>query len=355
MYRRLGAVALLGGAALTGPVGAATAGSPPLHCGDQVSTSIVLHQDLTCTGTALYLVIPQTGTLKVNLNGHRLTGDGTGTGLETATYHPVGEISGSLEVTSGTIAGFASAVVGPATPSPGLLNLTMRRVKLTGNGSWLPTAVMQNVLVDRAVITDSGPGGARVDSQRFTLQNSALTRSSVKSNSETNNYLYGNTFLGGNFYSGYSSNVTAVGNRFRDCGDGIRIAATDTYSTRVEQNAFRHCETGVRFDGMVLGTVTVKDNVFAENTVAGMTYLNQYNQDLQIIGNSFLRNTGDGLSGAETTSGSANGGGPTLISGNVANNNGGLGINVTGVVRDGGDNFARRNGNPAQCAGVVCH
>jgi hypothetical protein len=359
MFRRSGAAALLALAVTAGSALSATAAAPILHCGDHVSTNLVLQQDLTCVGTALYLVIPETGALKVDLNGHRLKGNGTGTGLETATFHPVNEtLSGSLTVSNGTITGFAAALVGPAQWSnPSLINLTVQQVKFTTNGSWLPGSVMTNVLIDRSSMLDSGLGGARGDSRKFIVQNSSLTRSFISSNGESNNYLYNNTFVGGSFSSGTSSNVTATGNTFRDCGDGIRVAMNDMYSTRVEGNLFRHCSIGVRFDGMVLGTVTVKNNVFLENTVSGMTYLNKYVQDLRITGNSFLYNTGDGLSGVDslpTIPGPGAGAGPTLISGNIAIGNGGLGIKAVGVVRDGHDNIAHHNGDPAQCSGVVC-
>jgi len=355
MYRRFGAALLLTLTSITGSAVSATA-APVLHCGDHVSTNLVLQQDLTCVGTALYLVIPETGALKVDLNGHRLKGNGTGTGLDTQSFHPVNQsISGSLVVSNGTITGFAAALVGPSQSSfPGLFNLTARKVKLTANGSWLPPTVGLTVLIDQSSITDSGQGGARVDSKRFTVQNTDLTRSWISSNSETNNYLDHNTFVEGYFRSGYFSNVTATGNTFRDCGDGIQVVQNDTQSTRVEGNLFRNCSTGVRFDGMVFGTVTVKNNVFLENTVAGMRYLNKYNQDLRITGNSFLYNVGDGLIGIDTPPTTSTGTGPTLISGNLAIGNGGLGIKATGVVRDGHDNVAHHNGNPAQCSGVVC-
>jgi len=352
MFRRSGAVALLALAVTAGSALSATAAAPTLKCGDKVTADLVLRKDLTCTGTALHLVIPMNGTLKVDLNGHRLKGNGTGTGLETKLFAS----SGTVVVTNGTITGFAEALVGPAQSSAGLMALTARNVKFLTNGSWLPAGVQRDVLIDKSLMIDSGQGRGRVDSQRFVVQNSELIRSSISSASETNNYLYNNSFDGGGFFAGYSSNVTATGNTFRDCDTGIRLVQNDIYATRIENNTFKHCQIGVRFDDGIFGSVTVKNNYFIENMVTGMTYLNAYNQALTITGNSFLRNVGDGLKGADTrpTSGSAPAAGPTLISGNNAIGNGGWGIYAAGVVKDGGNNFARRNGQSAQCTGVVC-
>ena len=44
----------------------------------------------------------------------------------------------------------------------------------------------------------------------------------------------------------------------------------------------------------------------------------------------------------------------TTITGNIANNNGDLGIEAVPGTTDGGGNLASGNGNPAQCVGVSC-
>jgi hypothetical protein len=44
----------------------------------------------------------------------------------------------------------------------------------------------------------------------------------------------------------------------------------------------------------------------------------------------------------------------TLLRANSANRNGDLGISAVAGVIDGGANRAAGNGNPAQCAGIIC-
>lgn len=119
----------------------------------------------------------------------------------------------------------------------------------------------------------------------------------------------------------------------------------DTWSTprRIEGNTFRHCRVGVALYGLS-GPVSVRQNTFVDNTETGMLYTEPL-KGLTISENSFLRNGGDGLVGS--------GARPVQVSGNRAIGNTGLGINVPAdSVGDG--NAARGNGNPLQCAGVVC-
>jgi hypothetical protein len=354
MYRRFGVAALVALGAVAAP--AAPASAATVHCGDHISTNIVLSNDLTCVGTALHLVIAENQTLTVNLNGHQLKGNGTGTGLETDLFKPANtSIAGNLVVTNGTITGFAVALVGPGTYSPGLLNLTARKLKLTSNAAWQPMRVRYATVIENSVVTDSGSGGAYTDSSSMTARNTIFTRSSISSASESYNYLYGNTFSGGGFGGSTMSTVIATGNTFRDCNYGITMNDSWTTPMQIENNIFQRCQTGLRLNGM-LGPIVVQGNSFLDNKSAGMTYLNAFHRKLTIAGNSFLRNGADGLTGADTNvgPGPVAGSGPTTVTGNIANRNVGLGLNFTGVVTDGGGNRAQLNGNPAQCVGVVC-
>jgi len=351
MFRRSGAVALLALAVTIGPALPASAAGSTLHCGDQVSTDIVLRRDLNCAGDGLHLVIAEGQTLTIDLNGRRIKGDGTGTALETEFFAP-GRYAGNLVVKNGTISGFDSAVVGPAAAFPGLTNLTFTRMRLAGNGSWQPRRVRRATVVENSTVIDSGSGGAYTDGSAVTVRDSEFVRSSVDSASESYNYLYNSKFTEGGFSGGSASTVIAVENTFRRCDTGIVMRGSWIDPMRIEGNTFRDCKTGLRLDGM-LGSVSVRGNSFIGNRVVGMTYMNDLNRELQIVGNLFYRNTGDGLTGVDAQSDPTIG--RTQISGNTAIGNGGLGINVTGGVKDGGDNLARRNGNRAQCSGVACH
>src|SRR4051794_36271364 len=70
----------------------------PISCGDSITKSIVVANDLPCTGTAL--VINANG-VTLNLNGHTLTGDGDdiGNGVEAQNFS-------NLTIENGTVTGF---------------------------------------------------------------------------------------------------------------------------------------------------------------------------------------------------------------------------------------------------------
>ena len=91
------ALCTAGGAALAVPARAST-----LVCGDTVTADVTLTADLTCSGTALRVQVSGTDTVHIALAGHRITGDGTGVGIEVV---PVAS-PGSLAVSGGTTEGF---------------------------------------------------------------------------------------------------------------------------------------------------------------------------------------------------------------------------------------------------------
>lgn len=163
MFRRLGS-ALLAGCCAIG-VSALPAAAASVKCGDRISTDIVLTKNLACSGDALHIVVPRGSTVRVNLNGHSITGNGTGTAFETVLFKPQGSaIPGNLMVSGGTVSGFASVVVGLAgTGGVGLENLTFTRLILKSNTTWLPIRVMDDVLVENSNFADTGKGGAYTD------------------------------------------------------------------------------------------------------------------------------------------------------------------------------------------------
>src|SRR5580765_697442 len=64
---------------------AAIAASPAfaVQCGDIIQTDLKLTSNLNCTGTALrvFEALPRTNNITIDLNGHNITGDGTGMGI----------------------------------------------------------------------------------------------------------------------------------------------------------------------------------------------------------------------------------------------------------------------------------
>lgn len=341
MHRRIATIVI---AALAGVgLSAVPAHAATLSCGDTITSDVTLTGDLTCSGTALTVSVEAPDTVQVTLDGHRITGDGTGVGIAVASGSRI--TPGSLTVSDGTIRGFGYALVSPVLGGGfGAMNLTLDDVTLRSNGRWLANSVRDDVTVTGSRIIDSGYGGASVEGT-ITVQDSRFLRSSVVSFGESYNYLYGSTFDQGGFRHGVASNVVAVGNTFRNCDVGISAADVWPPSpTQVDDNVFDGCRVGARVSGFA-GGATVRGNTFSDNTEAGLIFSAGGVLAIDISGNRFLRNGGDGLSGT--------GNAAVVVANNRAVRNGGHGINVSGVT-DGGGNRASGNATAPQCVGVTC-
>lgn len=330
------ALSMVGGAALGTPAWAST-----LACGDTITTDVTLTADLTCSGTALRVQVSGTGTVHVDLAGHRITGDGTGTGIEVV---PVAS-PGSLVVSGGTVRGFAIALIGPGRPVFSALDATVNRVDLRSNGQWLPAgSVHRTVTVTRSRIVDSGTGGAGPDATLI-VRGSTFLRSTVGSGPESFNYLYDSVFTDGGFQHGIAANVVATGNTFRRCDIGINVPDVWPPSpTTIDGNVFDACRIGLSLTAYA-GTVSVRGNTFTHNSGDGFTFRATGVTSLTVEGNRFVGNGGSGMSGV---------GNPGVtVTRNVAVRNGGHGIDVTGIT-DGGGNVASANRTQPQCVGVTC-
>jgi len=281
--------------------------------------------------------------IRVDLAGHTLHGNGTGVGVDTEKYGPYGSGERSVTVANGTVSGFASAFVGPNINRAGLKNLLVSNVQVVGNGTWLPQRVRGEARIEDSSVADSGVGGAYTDSAHLTVENTRFVRSGILSLSESVNVVEDSTFTGGGFASYNLSTLTAQRNTFTSCDTGILMGDVWNAPTTIAGNTFRNCRVGVGLYGLS-GPVSVRTNTFTGNGEAGMVY-SQPRKGLDVSQNSFLGNRGDGLTGT--------GAGPVRVVGNLAVGNARLGINVPpDSVGEG--NMGRRNGNPAQCAGVAC-
>lgn len=318
-----------------------SAAASSLSCGDIVTADITLTRNLTCSGTALRVLVTAPDTVHVNLNGHRLTGDGTGVGIEVVS--PTSQ--GSLSVSRGTIRGFGTALIGGGR-LPVVDNVSIDRVELRSNGQWVPRGAVRAALtLTGSRVIDSGLGGASTDSGALTVRRSYFLRLSVASSSESYNYLYDSVFVEGGFSHGFAGNVIAVGNTFRRCSIGI--SAPDVFPsspTRIDRNVFDSCTLGLQL-AAIGGTVSVSGNTFLHNTGEGFTFAAPRFTVMEVEGNRLLGNGGSGMSGT---------GNPGVrITNNVARGNGGHGIDVTGAT-DGGGNVATGNATAPQCVGVAC-
>lgn len=136
----LALVAVLGqGLVVPVPAQASSAGVHPprtrVHCGQTITTSITVANNLTCSGNGLFVGADN---VTIDLAGHVLRGDGTGVGVTITSQYP-SLLTGDT-VRDGTIRGFGSAVSLEAVSSTVLDDLTM-----TDNGLSTPWQVIATV------------------------------------------------------------------------------------------------------------------------------------------------------------------------------------------------------------------
>lgn len=189
-------------------------GSTPLQgpqCGDTVTASVVLQNDLVCNGDGLYLQ-SSSSAITVDMHGHSILGSGAGAGLY------VLPSAADIVVENGTVSGFASGILNDAY-SP---TLTLDNLSITGNqggvGSIIPgptTLTNSTVARNHGDGVDTGTGGdfeiindhiqnnggdginAHTDSLRL-IANSFIAHNGGDGAyvSETVSTIGGNTFLG---------------------------------------------------------------------------------------------------------------------------------------------------------------
>jgi hypothetical protein len=184
-----------------------------------------------------------------------------------------------------------------------------------------------------------------------------------------------NTFDGNEtaIWNDRSSNVVIADNTFVRNSVGVGMNDEDEYAGEVYHNTitanvFRNNMLGVAAGAFVgVRSLTIDHNEFKNNKAAGVQVeifcrVNCGGAHMQVFANTFTHN--GYTPGTSANSGfsatSEHNGNPTTrgnrhvtLSDNTAVQNAGLGIDAVNAV-DGGGNVAHGNGNPAQCAGVVC-
>jgi hypothetical protein len=344
----VGAIGLGAAPAQALPTAPTTTTGP--SCGAVISSDTVLRDDLHCHGTALTVAAAPGTTVRLDLNGHLVSGDGTGTGIAAQAAGPVVSTLGTVVLSNGTVRGFADATGGP---DWSFVHLTLDRMTLRGNGDWVTYSRMVHTLrVLGTQVVDSGAGGIAPDTT-LEVQDSTFVRSDIRNGPQTFTSVYRTTFVGAGLSQGASSRLTAVGNTFSNCQVGILTQELYlSIPARIEGNRFDRCVTGLWLGYNVrslAGSATVRGNTFTR--ISGTAFLFTFGSIdfggvwLHITGNTFSGNGGDGMYGGGTPA--------VVVTQNTALSNGGHGIVVIGVT-DGGHNRAARNHTPPQCIGVVC-
>jgi hypothetical protein len=311
----------------------------PLRCGDTVTADVVLTRNLTCAGDGLQVAGQG---VTVDLNGHRLRGDGTGSGITLSAQE--------VTVTGGRIEGFHIAVRNLGADQTRLHRLTLAantygvraeggRMEITdstfrGNGAGLANAsyaaVSGSLFRDNVRGILCGDAGLLVVASRFS----------------DNQYGIDSSICG----------VTVDATSFTGGDVGLTLAPL-AFGMNVRNSTFKGAGIGMRVT-MAFGEARViADNEFTGNGASGLVIdTENYPPGVQVSGNLFKGNgfapgSHVDASGNPLTSGVwANAG---TFTGNRSIGNAGHGIEAYAVT-DSGGNTAKRNGVEPQCVGVVC-
>lgn len=343
----------------------ASAAPVAVACGDTVTGEAYLAADLTCAGDGLTLV----GDVTLDLAGHTLAGDGSGTALLLS-------LDATQTVSGGHVEGWATGVaVDLSTQVPGESEngeYVLTDVVLAENQTAVDLGVDSLLSGHTATFSFSGAtfernalaigglwgGVAEVTGSRF-VDNGTVVRIDNAGASIRDSHLEGNGVVVARLLE---SSVTIARSTLRD--NGVVAEGGEVFS------AIELIRNDIRGSDLVVGPgdalVWVVDNRVTGNDVAldlGASYgevsgntfrgnrvaftsdgpVEGWDVTLRVERNTFTRN-GD----AVVTTGAG-----THVGSNVAQYNTGWGIHAPGVT-DLGGNRAWANGRSPQCVGVVC-
>jgi hypothetical protein len=304
------------GALTTAPASARTPRmTTTISCGQQVTTSIVVANDLTCTSGPILDVVG-TG-ITIDFNGHRVTGSGAVSFCTLfSSVDCALEIPGGVTIQNGR---FSKLEVG-------MTGATAAKVEFR-EGSFLALRGGQvdgsrfsdsriHVLRDHSTISNNKlvRSNIRLDNVDFALRNLSIANNSIVDSPASSPGLpavYGAISASNSLVAVDDITGEIVGNRINgSAGDGIAVRSTQA----------------------MFGSFLIADNVVLNSAGNGISILS-------------------GESPVPVT------GGPITVSGNTALRNGGYGMKIvsqSAEIVDGGGNEARRNASDPQCIGVSC-
>lgn len=335
------------------PAAAASGSAVPVRCGDTVTTSAYLAEDLLCgDGQGITLA----GSVTLDLRGHTLAGpgrDGTGVGVtfDSAVHR--------VTVRGGTIRDWPEAM--RSTGEPGGGTSTVRDVTFERNGTALGVyfdayAVVGSrfagndvgilglygaLAMDRTAFADNRVG-VTVATTRTTVKRSWFTGNSTAVYCSESILSVTGTVLRRNdtgIEHWWCSGATIADNRFEENGLAY-LADVPSTSDVLTGNTFVGNTTAV----LARASMELRRNTFLRNGTGVSAPLEPYGDAMHVLleGNTFTRNADAVL--VET---------PSTVGGNVAVQNSGRGLHAP-LATDLGGNVAWGNGTDPQCVGVVC-
>jgi len=238
MRRCLGLTAVV--LALVLPPASNPASSSGPHCGDVMTRDAVLTEDLVCSGDGL--IIPGFADVTLNLNGHSITGSGSGTGIaidlgrqEDASR----STPGAVTVESGSIRGFDTGLlIQQSFLEDGISQLVLDRLHIRENNhSGVAGAFVRSgpeTVLSNSVIADNhGDGVGMAFGRPFRMVNDKVINNGGNGISAFRNSLHAleESVIAYNGEAGVlldDSVATISGNTFRGNGDTGLLVREET-------------------------------------------------------------------------------------------------------------------------------
>lgn len=294
------------------------ASAEAVECGQVITRSITLQEDLTCaTGDGL---VVGAANVQIDLNGHQILVEGSD-GNPAVGVRNVGYAKVSIQ--NGRVMSFDA---GPAILITDAVNNRVTDVEAWG---WIEAGLK---VVDSSRVQLRG-NDLNGDSRGLWMVN---TSDSIIRDSK----LAASNFGSAAVISGARNRLT--GNEITNSGDSRGLVMTGHQNTVIDNTIHSNDPHGATITGD--GNVVRRNVVSANGTASSPGYGLQITGDDGVVdGNRFSANVGDGL---RVT-------GSIVVRNNVANDNTGWGILASAGVQDGGGNSAVGN-LAGQCSNISC-
>ncbi|HEX7290473.1 MAG TPA: NosD domain-containing protein [Conexibacter sp.] len=353
-------------AALAGTASSAAAArpQPQPHCGDVITHSVTLTQDLDCSllvrGAAL--TVGADG-VTLDLGGHRLFGGFSGTGIAAAGFDDVVVRNGTIDdfgrdvvltdVNGAQLRALAaeSADTALALTRVHDAQLASVRTRFVGERG-LELQESSGVRIADSRIVGQTTGASVVDSQDTVIVRTTISGEDGLSLFDSDGSRIADSFLLGDFDA---ARVTGADNELvRDEFISAQLGFGRSLVLTGDRNVVRDGTFHPGFSPQPeIDLVSGSGNVLRGNALPGPVGTDDPKDgilveagalDTRLVENVVSGYTDDGID-VESAA--------TTLRGNVANDNGDLGIEAVPGVQGHG-NLASGNGNPLQCTGVVC-
>ena len=223
-------------------------GDPPsVVCGQTVTSDVTLSDDLVCSGTALTV---SDASVTIDLDGHRIQGDGSGTGIFV-------NVTGDVTVRDGKVSGFDAGILALQG------NLRVADMKIAANGTGVAAFGNGQSRPTRLTLTDSHVhhNGSGVSLCTFLSRQNVIIGNDISHNE-----------LGG-LSACFDSGGLIADNRFKhNGGDGASLQ--DSFSEIVSNVFSDNGRNGLLVTESIGGAgpqYTIKDNVADRNGELGIS------------------------------------------------------------------------------------